>query len=108
LPQRNPRIPPGAPFSATEVNLTMSLQALARHFHDDLQTRTLLLAQMLEQPELAVLASRDFDGNLPGCDPREAITLDLLSKAAARLQKTEEEVRELYEHLAGEVPLTFS
>jgi hypothetical protein len=25
LPQRNPRIPPGAPFSATEVNLTMPL-----------------------------------------------------------------------------------
>jgi predicted Zn-dependent protease len=85
-----------------------ALQALARHFHDDPQTKTLLLAQMLEQPELAVLASRDFDGNLPGCDPREAITLDLLSKAAARLQKTEEEVRELYERLAGEVPLTFS
>jgi hypothetical protein len=30
LPQRNPRIPPGAPFSATEVNLTMPAGELQR------------------------------------------------------------------------------
>jgi hypothetical protein len=58
LPQRNPRIPPGAPFSATEVNLTMPAVVFIPHavVRADLNYRTEITG--VEDNELADLLDK--------------------------------------------------
>ena len=104
-----------------------ALGALSRHFRDDPQTKALVRARAVEDPdgrcrgaalfgfaqtlavrELAVLASQYLDGLTPGRDPRKPVTFDDIARAVVSLSKSEEEIRALYQRLSAEVPLTFA
>jgi hypothetical protein len=105
-----------------------SLVALAQQFADDQTIKALLSGRARVDPnkdcraaafyalsrevcgrQASIIASKDLDGLLPGRDPREQISPEIIAKCAARLQQTPASVRALFERLAEqlEVPLTF-
>jgi TIR domain/HEAT repeats/NACHT domain len=105
------------------------LDALSRHFGDDHAIKALLLSRARDDPDgdcraaaflalsrvvcgrqASILASRDLDGHLPGRDPREPISPEVIAEGAARLRQTPESVRVLFERLAEQmgVPLAFA
>jgi hypothetical protein len=106
-----------------------ALHALGRYFGDDPEIKALLLARARDDPnedfraaaflalsrlvrgeEPSILASKQLDGWLPGRDPREPISGDVIARAASSLGESKESIRFLFERLAEEleVPLTFA
>ncbi len=68
----------------------------------------LQLALAVGEPHGLLLASTDLDGSPPGVDPLEPVTDRRVRQAAAKLGRSEPEIRDVYERLADEIPLTLA